>query len=282
MNSKSKKEEHTNLNQQDLKYLKNISNYIVKLSSMFGSELTYISGNKAHGSGGLLSFYKTKNEKEIVVKTVRTNIKSIREKQYIDKLNSIPEKNNYILYPVVLERDGFIFVIMEKLDNSLDQPFYNITKNKDKQKIAKQLIEAIEYLHNNNLIHNDIKLENIFFNLKVGRILLADYDCSGGYLNKNKFDRMLCTTQAYLPPDYILNKYTTFNHFKSFDYWQVGLVIYQIYQNKRMTTNDLIEYKKSNPQEFQKELENITKEIGYNISSLLDENKNKRHIVKIE
>ncbi len=77
--------------------------------------------------------------------------------------------------------------------------------------IFKQIVSGIAYLHKNNIIHRDIKLENIIINTNSKVVKIIDYGF-GCITSKSKLLNFFCGTPSYMPPeiiqkrDYIGNK----------------------------------------------------------------------------
>ena len=98
----------------------------------------------------------------------------------------------------------------------------------DAKNIFRQLIEAINYSHNNFIIHRDIKPENILINEKNKEIKVIDF----GFSNLNENKKMLnfyCGTPSYMAPELILKK----EHFgPPLDIWALGVLLYQILKGK--------------------------------------------------
>lgn len=72
------------------------------------------------------------------------------------------------------------------------------------RKVFSQLIKAIEFCHKKNIIHRDIKLENVIvdqnFNLK-----LIDFGF-GAITSHSKLQNFFCGTPSYMPPEIIQKK----------------------------------------------------------------------------
>lgn len=64
--------------------------------------------------------------------------------------------------------------------------------------IAKQLVSAMAELHKNNIIHRDIKLDNIIMN-KQGQVWLIDYDIARICGNETRRDTTVLGTVGYAP-----------------------------------------------------------------------------------
>jgi len=98
---------------------------------------------------------------------------------------------------------------------------------KDAIHVIKQVLEGIAYLHDNNIVHRDIKAENIMFRTKAedSEIVIADFGLSR-FINSDS-DRMLqtvCGTQGYMAPEIILHK----GHGKPVDMWAIGVLTFII------------------------------------------------------
>lgn len=85
-----------------------------------------------------------------------------------------------------------------------------------------EIILAIEYLHNLNIIYRDMKPENVLV-CQDGHIKLTDFGLSkeikDDYYNSNSF----CGSHAYLAPEMLENK----PHGKSIDWYGVGTILYE-------------------------------------------------------
>ncbi|KAL8618752.1 Serine/threonine-protein kinase plk1 [Nucella lapillus] len=92
---------------------------------------------------------------------------------------------------------------------------------------VKQIISACQYLHNNKVIHRDLKLGNLFINdemeMKIGDFGLAtrlDYD--------GERKRTLCGTPNYIAPEVLGKK----GHSYEVDAWSLGCIVYTLLVGK--------------------------------------------------
>lgn len=92
----------------------------------------------------------------------------------------------------------------------------------DVRYIFKQVVEGINYLHLNNFVHRDIKLENILINKKNREIKIIDF----GFSVCVKADKklcMFCGTPSYMAPEIVSKQ--EYNG-KYVDVWALGILLY--------------------------------------------------------
>ena len=84
-----------------------------------------------------------------------------------------------------------------------------------------QILNALCFLHENNLLHRDIKPENILIHNK-NEIKICDFGtCNENFIgNRNT----ICGTFEYMAPEIIKEK----SYDKSVDIWSLGIVLYEL------------------------------------------------------
>ena len=119
---------------------------------------------------------------------------------------------------MVMEKHGLGMDLFEFIDRQrkvLDEAFASY--------IFRQLVSAVSYLHANNIVHRDIKDENIVIN-EAFQIKLIDFG-SATYVVKGKKFATFCGTIDYCSPDVLLgNKY----YGPELDCWTVGVALYTL------------------------------------------------------
>ena len=93
---------------------------------------------------------------------------------------------------------------------------------KDVRFIFKQIVEGINYLHSNNFIHRDIKLENILIDKKNKQIKIIDFGFSVCVQSDKKLC-MFCGTPSYMAPEIVSKQ--DYNG-KFVDIWALGILLY--------------------------------------------------------
>ena len=160
-------------------------------------------------SANLLSDGEIKDEIEILKKLDHPDIVRIIE--------SFNTRNSYILITEYCE-EGELF---DQVKNQLSETQIAV--------IFRQLLSGLAYLHSNNIVHRDLKLENILiheiekskttgedlFNIKI-----IDFG-TARIFDKNKKPQSIVGSSYYIAPEVLRQKYN-----KECDLWSVGVILY--------------------------------------------------------
>uniref|UniRef100_A0A8C7XEE7 protein kinase C n=1 Tax=Oryzias sinensis TaxID=183150 RepID=A0A8C7XEE7_9TELE len=120
-----------------------------------------------------------------------------------------------------------VFVVMEKLHGDMLEMILSSEKGRLPERLTKflitQILLALRHLHFKNIVHCDLKPENV---------LLASADpfpqvklCDFGFariIGEKSFRRSVVGTPAYLAPEVLLNQ----GYNRSLDMWSVGVIMY--------------------------------------------------------
>ncbi|XP_028177455.1 cAMP-dependent protein kinase catalytic subunit beta-like [Ostrinia nubilalis] len=130
---------------------------------------------------------------------------------FVISLDYCCKDNVYIYLLLPYQPGGEIYSLIKRL-GVLSEPLA--------QFYAAQMVLALEYLHHCNVIHRDVKPENILI-CGTGFIKLADF----GFCKILKSRTWtLCGTPEYLAPEIITSKGYTY----SVDWWSMGVLIYEM------------------------------------------------------
>ncbi|RLV95270.1 Serine/threonine-protein kinase PRR1 [Spathaspora sp. JA1] len=104
------------------------------------------------------------------------------------------------------------------------------------KRIVCEMILTVAFLHNQNIIHRDIKLENIllldqdFSNISAGPVInMSDFGLSKRLTHDEQLLTTRCGSQDYISPEILLG--TKYNG-KLSDSWSVAVVIFSMLENR--------------------------------------------------
>ena len=125
-----------------------------------------------------------------------------------------------------------------------------------------QILNAVNFLHENNFIHRDIKPENILLNDK-NIIKLCDFGWCVK-LENNEKKNTICGTYEYMSPELIKNENYDFN----VDIWALGILLYEMLHGKSPFKNSINNNYNKEDEKF--EIFNNIINLNFNV----DDNKN--------
>ena len=161
---------------------------------------------------------------KIVDKRLIEGTKDIqRLKKEIKILKSIRHKNIIQLFDIMESKTNLYFVLEYCKGGEL---FDYIVKNKRLKEgeaciFFQQIINGVEYLHNQGIIHRDLKPENLLLDYK-NNIKISDFGLST-FFSKNNFLQTACGTPFYAPPEMLEG--LQYNGEAS-DIWSCGIILY--------------------------------------------------------
>ena len=166
-------------------------------------------------------------------KILSDNIKKKCIAREIEILKKLNHPNIVKLYDTIIS-DKNILLIQELVNGISLRDFYNkeirnqknISENKFKilTLIFKQIFSAFDYIHKKNIIHRDIKLENILLT-KNNEIKIIDFGF-GLYNPRNYLQKFFCGTPNYMAPEIIMKK--EYDGQKA-DMWSLGILLYKLF-----------------------------------------------------
>ncbi|KAK0087167.1 hypothetical protein PV325_001619 [Microctonus aethiopoides] len=120
-----------------------------------------------------------------------------------------------------------IFVVMEKLKGDMLEMILNSERGRLSERITKflitQILVALKHLHSKNIVHCDLKPENVLLssNSDFTQVKLCDFGFAR-IIGEKSFRRSVVGTPAYLAPEVLRNK----GYNRSLDMWSVGVIVY--------------------------------------------------------
>ncbi|EDK31740.2 Serine/Threonine kinase domain protein (macronuclear) [Tetrahymena thermophila SB210] len=147
----------------------------------------------------------------------------------------------------------------------------------------RQIVDAIQYCHKENVIHRDLKLENILLSQSSSSsiIKIIDFGIAGvGNLNTNKLN---VGSLRYMAPEVLLKQVQSLQ--KSIDIWSLGVILYTLVVGNLPfngeTPSEIIKKITTGSYSFPAQVEGIlTDEIKDLITNILIVNPEKRFALK--
>ncbi|KAM9469554.1 serine/threonine-protein kinase D2 [Clarias gariepinus] len=120
-----------------------------------------------------------------------------------------------------------VFVVMEKLHGDMLEMILSSENGRLPERITKflttQILAALRHLHFKNIVHCDLKPENVLLSSAdpFPQVKLCDFGFAR-IIGEKSFRRSVVGTPAYLAPEVLLNQ----GYNRSLDMWSVGVIMY--------------------------------------------------------
>ena len=197
------------------------------------------------------------------------NIHSKLAHENIIKLYNVHEDNENINIIMEYAENGNLYELISKEKNGLTE-----AKAFD---YFIQVVNAVYYLHNNNIIHRDIKPENILIG-NDNKIKLCDFGWAKELTLENR--STFCGTVEYMAPEIVGSE----NYDYSVDIWSLGILLYELLYGhspfKASNTKNVILNIKTHELTYDDKNKQISKSCKDLIQKLLDSNPQKRLKIK--
>jgi serine/threonine protein kinase len=124
----------------------------------------------------------------------------------------------------LFESKSKVYLVMDLVSGG--ELFDSIVKRhhyseRDASNAVRQVAEALAYLHSRNIVHRDIKAENILLDANGETIKIADFGLST-VLSSETLETGLCGTPGYLAPEILLRR----EYAPASDVWALGVLAY--------------------------------------------------------
>ena len=183
------------------------------------------------------------NEQQVAIKKSIYSYNPQEQNEIMDTEKAVPDNPLFLkTFEILVDDDNYIYQVMEYIPWKDLLDTYNAQGHQFNLcvifRIIYQLIEAVKILHERNIAHRDIKLENILIDSSLSYIKLIDFGLS---CNIKKLLEQNCRTRSgtpmYLPP-ILLFDYRTIKILDNLetakvqDIWAIAVVIYVLLYGK--------------------------------------------------
>ncbi|OAF71409.1 hypothetical protein A3Q56_00810 [Intoshia linei] len=232
---------------------------------------------KKIGEGSFGTVYKAKNSDQnifalkILIKNKHFKNFGYREIDILIKLQSLRHpnivkslfliiiqlfkiKNSFSLYEVLDERYNHkqrIVLVLDYMDSDLSNyiKFAYPLSFETIRIITVQILEGVKCLHQNDIIHRDIKSHNILIRYNDLIVKITDFGLSKVVTTPNSILSRMIVTLEYRAPEIFL----TPNYNEKVDIWSIGCILIELINGKKL-------FKGRNELDIMKD---IIKKIGY-------------------
>ena len=190
----------------------------------------YIINRKRIGKGSFSTIYKgysTKNNYIYAIKEIPIDKKQNKSnvKRELNVLKNLDNPYIIKLHDVIIDTNyNNVYFILDYYSKGDLSKFLNHKPLKEKycRKYMKQLALGLEYLLNKNILHRDLKPQNILLTNEYN-IKITDFGFAKK-INKNVLITTLCGSPMYMAPEIINKK----DYDIKSDLWSVGIILYEM------------------------------------------------------
>ena len=187
-------------------------------------------------------------------------------KQGMDILNNIDHPNIIKLKEYREDAKSYIYICEYCSDKTLVDYLKERKEplsEKEVQFIMKQVVSAIKCLHDNKIVHRDIKLDNLYIkynseedlakkNILNSKIILAGFEMSTYVKENNEYLDFVAGTPLFMAPE-LRKKPTKYN--EKIDIWSLGVCCFKLLYGKfpfpikdmKLDYNNRIKFDLKNP-----------------------------------
>ncbi|NXU21493.1 TSSK6 kinase, partial [Pardalotus punctatus] len=121
-----------------------------------------------------------------------------------------------------------VYIVMEAMDTTLLDMLQKLGKlpcAPNARDIFVQVVRAVSYLHDRNLVHRDLKCENVLLSSDGRRAKISDFGFSKEVNGHVDLSSTFCGTVAFTPPEVLMGiPYDA----KKYDIWSLGVMLYMM------------------------------------------------------
>lgn len=200
------------------------------------SNRTYIKG-RFFGKGGFAKCYEitengTNNVYAGKIVSKKLLAKSNHKAKIVQEISihqSLKHKH-VVGFHNFFDDDQFVYVVLELCRKRSMMELHRRRKTLTEPEcryFMKQILNGVQYLHDNNIIHRDLKLGNLFLNDNI-EVKIGDFGLATKIEYNGQRKETVCGTPNYIAPEIITKK----GHSFEVDIWSIGCIMYTLLVGK--------------------------------------------------
>lgn len=187
------------------------------------------------GRGGFAKCYEvTDIDRNEVLACKVIDRASLQKSKTLQKLHSEiaihrrMKHKNIVNFLKTFQDDWYVYLILEKCSN---QTLMEVAKTRrrfstaETQFIMIQSISAIQYMHEHNVIHRDLKLGNMMLDADMN-VKIGDFGLAAELAYDGERKRTICGTPNYIAPEILEGSRA--GHSFEVDIWSLGVILYTL------------------------------------------------------
>lgn len=129
-----------------------------------------------------------------------------------------------------IEDEQHIYIVMELAAGKTLLKYINSRgrlKEEETKKLFAQLLDIVDYLHTLNIVHRDLKVENVMID-ENGNMKLIDFGFSCMISDEDPLMDTWCGTRQYVAPEMLHQK----SYSKAVDIWSMGVILFGMFAGR--------------------------------------------------
>ena len=171
--------------------------------------------------------FKDTDDDEIIRKNTQREVKMLRilrHENIVELKEAFKRKNRvYLVFEFV---DKTLLDVLEQSPNGLDQEYI--------RKIIYQLVKALEYMHSFDVVHRDVKPENLLITIQ-DKLKLCDFGFARVLPKQNENITDYVATRWYRSPELLLSDPS---YGKGADIWSIACILGELIDGQPIFPGD--------------------------------------------
>ena len=186
--------------------------------------------------GSVFAAINSKDGKEVALKRVeRLRSPTRRVDREVQSLIALSNCPYVVTYLQVIDRPDFRWIVLDLMEGHLDDLLSSQLQAIRFPLLCKDMVQGVGYLHDNNLVHRDLKPKNILFHLEKGmpRLKISDFGLSKnlGAVTSSSSSHSNVGSRCWMAPE-LLRSGGAEHTFRS-DMFAVGLIFHYLLAHGR-------------------------------------------------